>query len=464
MANHKQGQEENTHHYATRSIHVGSEPDPSTGSVVPNLSVATTYLQYGIGKHHGYEYSRSDNPTRNALERLITSLETCPQREDGTETLVYASGSAATSALCQWVSLPEVEGGAGGGHGPGNGGHVLAVNDVYGGTARYLARTAKSTGLEVTFLDMEKAGEEGIRSHIRDDTKIIWLELPTNPMLLVPPLSLISKIVESLPHRPLIVCDTTFLSSYFFTPLSNCPGPPLADIVLSSLSKYSGGHSDIILGSLTVSARVKDRALRGLRFIQNSTGGIPSPRDCHLMIRSLKTLGLRALKHGMNALQVASWLKTCPLVEKVRYPGLNGDGAFHTVEGLLSTNAKRELEFLGWQFPFKPSPTENSTGGLAHLRSLGIPFGGVVSFVLKDAPSEAVERFVTSLKIIFLAESLGGAESLIEVPYAMTHAQLPEETKAALGITHNLIRLSVGIEDAEDLIEDLTQAMRAANN
>ena len=241
-------------------------------------------------------------------------------------------------------------------------------------------------------------------------------------MLLVPPLPTIAKIVDSLPHRPLVVCDTTFLSSYFFTPLADCPGPPVADVVLSSLSKYSGGHSDIILGSLTVSARVKNQALRGLRFIQNSTGGVPSPRDCHLMIRSLKTLGMRALKHGMNALQIACWLKNCPLVERVRYPGLHGDGAFHMVEGLLSSNAKRELEFLGWQFPFKPGHKDGCTGGLAQLRGLGIPFGGVVTFALKDASSEQVEQFVTRLKIILLAESLGGAESLIEVPYAMTHA------------------------------------------
>ena len=258
---------------------------------------------------------------------------------------------------------------------------------------------------------------------MRHGSQIIWLELPTNPMLLVPPLPLIARIVDSLPHRPIVVCDTTFLSSYYFTPLGYCPGPPVADIVLSSLSKYSGGHSDIILGSLTVSARVKDQALRGLRFLQNSTGGVPSPRDCHLMIRSMKTLGLRARTHGMNALQIACWLKRCPLVERVRYPGLSSDGAFHMVEGLISANAKRDLKFLGWEFPFKSTSKagDDCGSGLAQLRALGIPFGGVVTFALKDASLEQVETFVTRLKIILLAESLGGAESLIEVPYAMTH-------------------------------------------
>jgi cystathionine gamma-lyase len=226
------------------------------------------------------------------------------------------------------------------------------------------------------------------------------------------------------------VIDTTFLSSFYFTPLvPSTPGSlPLGDIVLSSLSKYSGGHSDIILGSVTVSPqtrRIRPRLVSALRFIQNSHGGVPSPRDSHLMIRSLKTLGIRTLRHGLNALRVAEWLENRPEVDVVRYPGLRSSGAFHLVEQLLSANARRELEFLGWKFPFKQHArhaAEGAAGSLEHVRSIGIPFGGVITFTLKDATEQETERFVTSLRLIALAESLGGVESLIEVPFGMTHA------------------------------------------
>ncbi|WVR06566.1 hypothetical protein IAU60_003597 [Kwoniella sp. DSM 27419] len=470
-------------HFTTRSIHVGSEPDPSTGAVVPSLSVATTFKQDGIGKLRGstgYDYSRSGNPSRGALEELLTSLETSPSgpvgpdaREDvsGGETLVFSSGSAATAAIAHWVTLAEVEGGAGGRDGNGGGGHILSVNDVYGGTARYLARAAKPTGLEVTFFDFEAAGEEGIRAAIRPDTKLIWLEVPTNPLLLVPPLRLISEVVRSLPAatRPLIMVDTTFLSAFYITPLiSNSPGlPPLADLAYSSLSKYSGGHSDIILGSITVSPETnaaRPAVLKGLRFLQNAMGGCPSPRDCHLMIRSVKTLSVRMIRHGLNALRIAAWLSTHPGVERVRYPGLKTDGAFDQVQDLLSPNAKRELDFLGWVFPFPSSSAEPQHGdvsSLAHVRTLGIPFGGVITFAIKGVSVDGADKFCTSLRIPALAESLGGVESLVEVPYGMTHSHLPQETLDTLGITPNLIRLSVGIEDYDDLVEDLEQALEA---
>jgi cystathionine gamma-lyase len=244
-------------------------------------------------------------------------------------------------------------------------------------------------------------------------------------MLLVPPLPLIASIVDSLPSpRPLVVVDTTFLSSFYITPLiPNTPDAlPLADITLSSLSKYSGGHSDIILGALTVSNKtttIRPDLVKGLRFLQNSMGASASPRDCHLMIRSLKTLSLRALRHGMNALHIAEWLSGRAEVEKVRYPGLRTDGAFHTVEGLLSPNARRELEYLGWRFPYKPTHGEM---GLEYLRTLGIPFGGVVTFTLKGVSIEQTDAFLTHLKLAVLAESLGGVESLIEAPYGMTHS------------------------------------------
>ncbi|OCF37286.1 cystathionine gamma-lyase [Kwoniella heveanensis BCC8398] len=446
-------QQQRHDHFSTRSIHVGSEPDPSTGAVVPSLSVATTFKQDGIGKMRGYDYSRSGNPTRSALEELLTSLETSPSgavsqdsRSDASigESLVFASGSAATAAVAHWVTLSAKEGGAGGKDGStGGGGHILSVNDVYGGTARYLARTARPTGLEVTFLDFEKAGKDGIREAIRPDTRLIWLEIPTNPLLLVPPLRLIRDVVHSLPAatRPLILIDTTFLSSFYITPLlsdGDNNSPPLADIAYSSLSKYSGGHSDIILGSLTVSpltASLRPNLLKGLRFLQNSLGASPSPRDCHLLIRSLKTLSVRMIKHGLNALRVAAWLNDHPAVERVRYPGLKTDGAFREISHLISPNAKRE--------------------------TLGIPFGGVITFAIKDASAEGAERFCTTLRIATLAESLGGVESLVEVPYGMTHSHLPQETLSTLGITPNLIRLSVGIEDYDDIVDDLQRGLAA---
>ncbi|WVF68857.1 hypothetical protein IAT40_003630 [Kwoniella sp. CBS 6097] len=492
-------------HFSTRSIHVGSEPDPSTGAVVPSLSVATTFKQDGIGKMRGYDYSRSGNPTRSALEELLTSLETSPSgpisqdaRSDasGGESLVFASGSAATAAVAHWVTLSEKEGGAGGKDGNGGGGHILSVNDVYGGTARYLARTARPTGLEVTFLDFEKAGEQGIKDAIRPDTRLIWLEIPTNPLLLVPPLRLIRNVVHSLPSttRPLILIDTTFLSSFYITPLisneDDPNSPPLADIAYSSLSKYSGGHSDIILGSLTISpqtASLRPNLIKGLRFLQNSLGASPSPRDCHLLIRSLKTLSVRMIKHGLNALRIASWLNDHPAVERVRYPGLKSDGAFKEVSHLISPNAKRELEFLGWSFPFDTSSSnlftshgqsakgndgesngyqhaeakDKNLNSLEYVRTLGIPFGGVITFAIKGASAEGAERFCTTLRIATLAESLGGVESLVEVPYGMTHSHLPQETLSTLGITPNLVRLSVGIEDYDDIVDDLQRGLGA---
>ncbi|AAW47151.1 hypothetical protein CNBN1680 [Cryptococcus deneoformans B-3501A] len=460
------------HQFATRAIHIGSEPDPSTGAVVPSLSVATTFKQDGINKTRGFDYSRSGNPTRSSLEQLLTSLETAPLSDAQGESFVFSSGSAATAAIAHWVTLTKKEGGAGGADGNGGGGHILAVNDVYGGTARYFSRVARPTGLDITYLDMIEAGEEGIRAAIRPDTRLVWLEIPTNPTLLVHPLPLISSIVKSLPeeHRPLILVDTTFLSSFNFTPLvgANPESTPLADIAYSSLSKYSSGHSDIILGSVTVSpqtARFRPELIKALRFLQNSMGACPSPYDCHLMIRSLKTLSTRMIKHGVNALRIAAFLDNQPQVSEVRYPGYKEDRGFSQIRPLLSENLKRELEFLGWEFPWAaPSAGETKNlkeNSLAYVRTLGIPFGGVVTFTLKDGTLEQAEKFCTSLNVISLAESLGGVESLIEVPLGMTHASIPKESLEKLGITASLVRFSVGIEDYEDLIEDLQTGFAA---
>lgn len=254
----------------------------------------------------------------------------------------------------------------------------------------------------------------------------MWLECPTNPLLLVPPIPLIVEILDSLPNRPLLLVDTTFLSSFYFTPLIPVtPGAqPLADVVLSSLSKYSGGHTDIMMGALVVSEQGRKRhpnILKGLRFLQNSLGGTASPRDCHLMIRSIKTLSVRMIRHGLNALRLAAWLDARDDVEHVRYPGLRSDGAFHMVEQLISENAKRELRFLGWSFPYSPSSTTSGVDTLAAVRTLGVPFGGMISFRLKGANSEETAKFVNALRLNVLAVSLGGVESLLEVPDSMTH-------------------------------------------
>ncbi|WVF68843.1 hypothetical protein IAT40_003616 [Kwoniella sp. CBS 6097] len=481
------------HSYSTRAIHVGSEADPITGAIVPRMSTATTFKQDGINKlRGGYDYSRSVNPTRLALEDLLTSLETGTSSNQGDDhsstiggrgkTFVFASGSAGTNAICNWVTRSVGQNGAGGRDGNGGGGHVLAINDVYGGTATFLARDCQPSGMEVTFLDMDKAGEEGIRAAIRPDTRLVWLEAATNPLLIVPPFQLVSSIVNSLPAetRPLILIDTTFLSSFNFTPLvsrsgSRSPGPgelPMADIVYSSLTKYSGGHSDIVLGALTLgphTVHLRPNLVKCLRYVQENFGASASPRDCDLMIRSLKTLSMRMIKHGLNALRLSAWLASHPGFERVRYPGLKSDQAFSRVQEMISHNAKKELEYLGWKFPYQPESQPESEskrvistpGTLAHDRTLGVPFGGMVTFAVKGATVEQAEQFCTSLKVATLAESLGGVETLVEVPYGMTHQHLSEETRAELGITPNLLRLSVGLEDIEDLIADLETALKA---
>ena len=243
---------------------------------------------------------------------------------------------------------------------------------------------------------------------------------------MVPPIPFIVKILDSLPVRPLLVVDTTFLSSFYFTPLVAAPGSePLADVVMSSLTKYSGGHTDIIMGALVVSKQGLERhptILKGLRFLQNSLGATASPRDCHLMIRSIKTLGLRMLQHGLSALRLAAWLKTRGDVEHVRYPGLASDGAFNMVEQLISENAKKELRFLGWSFPYTPVKAITDVDSLDAVRTLGIPFGGVINFTLKNVSPEQIKRFAAALRLNALAVSLGGVESLLEVPASMTHS------------------------------------------
>lgn len=459
--------------FATRAIHAGAEPDESTGAVIKPISLSTTYAQSGVGIHKGFEYSRSGNPNRNDLETLLESLEV-----GAGSAIAFGSGSAATSAAVQWATLTTDEGGAR--QHDGEPVHILSVNDVYGGTFRYLARVAKSvSGVAVDFLDMNEAGVEGIRKAIRlGETKIIWVESPTNPTLVLPPVQEIAALLSELPEdlRPILLVDNTFLSPYWSNPLTLG-----ADLVLQSTSKYINGHSDVIGGALIVRAGLERKLGNGLRFLQNASGGIPSPFDAYLTMRGVKTLPLRALKHGLNALQIAHKLSSNPLVESVTYPGLIGSEFYDRAKSTLSQQAVKDLTKLGW---FTTTTTKGSSqahfdahgqitlNGYARshspkeVASGGFPYSGMISIRLKTTSASEAERqtevFLQNLKLFALAESLGGVESLAEAPWKMTHGGIPPAEREKLGITSNLVRLSVGIEDADDLLEDIEKALQAA--
>ncbi|RXW20209.1 hypothetical protein EST38_g5664 [Candolleomyces aberdarensis] len=416
--------------FSTLSVHVGSSPDPSTGAVIPPISLSTTYAQSAPGLHKGFEYSRSDNPNRNALEQLLASIE-----KGGEEAMAFGSGSAATGVVVQAL---------------GSGAHVLSVNDVYGGTYRYLNRVATEIqSLEVTLLDLERVDEEVIRENIRENTKLIWLESPTNPTLKLMDVTRLARIARSHPSQPLLLVDNTFLSPYYSSPLLLG-----ADIVLHSLTKYVNGHADVVMGALILppSSSEQHRAFKDkLRFLQNATGAVPSAYDSWLAHRGAKTLGLRMRQHGVSALKVAKLLKTHPLVEEVMYPGLEGNKNYDLAWASLSAHARRwiEKDVLLRDIHHASAPSSPPEGGF--------PFSGMISFRL---PTHAhALAFLTSTRLFTLAESLGGVESLAEHPASMTHAGIPKEEREELGITDGLVRLSVGIEDVEDLIEDVRQAL-----
>ncbi|KAJ9121773.1 hypothetical protein QFC22_002395 [Naganishia vaughanmartiniae] len=469
-----------TDNFSTNAVHAGSTPDPSTSAVIPSISLSTTYKQDSIGVHKGFEYSRSGNPNRNDFETLLSSLEVGSE-----EAIAYSSGSAATAAAAQWACLAEDEGGARTEEDIAEGGksHILCINDVYGGTYRYLARVAKSTGnLEASFLDFDKAGEAGIRNAIKRNTKIVWIESPTNPMLILPPLSLISEILYSIPEaqRPILLVDNTFLSPYYSNPLTLG-----ADVVLHSISKYINGHSDVIMGALVIRRGLGEKLSRGFRFLQNSSGGIPSPFDCYLASRGAKTLALRALKHGLNALQIASVLSKDSRIAKVSYPGLKTSPYYERAVGALSRQAKKDLSKLGWDVGALEAKAGLINGTIKHhnhhgrfagnetleeaIQDQGIPFSGMISIRLSstdsadpEASHAITDKFLTSLRLFALAESLGGVESLAEAPWKMTHGAIPEAQRLELGIDPSLVRLSVGIEDVDDLVQDIQQALDLA--
>ncbi|KAG9294212.1 hypothetical protein G9A89_021571 [Geosiphon pyriformis] len=381
-----------THGFGTRAIHAGQEPDPHTGAVIPPISLSTTFQQSSIGVHKGFEYSRSGNPTRQAFEEAVAALE------KGKYALAFSSGSAVTATIVAAL---------------GSGGHIISVNDVYGGTFRYFTKVATNQGIETTFVDL--LNPYNIESAFKHNTKIVWVETPTNPTLRLVDIRTIARLTHR--HGAILVVDNTFMSPYFQNPLELG-----ADVVVHSVTKYINGHSDVVMG---VAITSNEEILEKLRFLQNAMGAVPSAFDCWLANRGLKTLHVRMRQHQENALAVARYLEKSNLVEEVIYPGLES----HPQHSLAKKQAKG--------------------------------FGGMVSFRIKGG-FEAANTFFQNLKLFTLAESLGGVESLAEHPARMTHASVSEDIRAMLGVTDNLIRLSVGIEETEDLISDIEQALEAA--
>jgi cystathionine gamma-lyase len=377
--------------FATRAIHAGQSPDPSTGAVMPPIYAVSTYAQESPGVHKGYEYSRTQNPTRMAFERCIADLE------GGSRGFAFASGMAATATLLELVD---------------SGSHVLAMDDLYGGTFRLFERVRRrSAGLEFTFADL--SDPKAVERALTPKTRLIWIETPTNPLLRLADIAAIADIARA--RGILLAVDNTFATPWIQRPLEQG-----ADIVMHSTTKFLNGHSDMVGGV----AIVRDAALgERIGFLQNSVGAVSGPFDSFLALRGLKTLPLRMRQSCESALAIAGWLQRHPRVERVIYPGL----PCHAQHAL----ARRQM----------------AAGG-----------GGIVTFFVKGGLPES-RRFLERLEVFTLAESLGGVESLVDHPAIMTHASVPAETRARLGISDTLVRLSIGIEDTADLLADLEQAL-----
>lgn len=381
-----------TQKFGTRAIHAGQEPDPATGAIMTPIYATSTYVQQSPGVHKGFEYSRSQNPTRLAYEQCVASLE------GGARGLAFASGLAATSTLLDLFD---------------SGDHIVAGDDLYGGTVRLFEKVRRrSAGLDFTFVDL--ADTEALKKAIRPNTKMIWAETPSNPLLKLVDLKAIAAFAKQ--HNILAVADNTFASPYIQRPIESG-----FDIVMHSATKYLNGHSDIVGGILVArDAELGDR----LAYLQNAVGAVAGPFDSFLALRGLKTLHLRMERHSANALDLAQWLEQQPAIEKVIYPGLSS----------------------------------HPQHALAQQQMNG--FGGMITAFLRGG-LEPARKFLESVRVFALAESLGGVESLIEHPAIMTHASLPAERREALGISDGLVRLSVGVEDVEDLRNDLAQALQA---
>ena len=376
--------------FATKVIHAGIEPDPSTGAIMTPIFQTSTYVQAAPGNHKGYEYARTQNPTRSVLEKNLAALE------NGTDAICFGSGLAAQDAVIKLLKA---------------GDEVLSVNDLYGGSYRQMVRVYGPWGLKSRYVDMTDAAT--VESAIGPDTRLLWIETPTNPMLSIVDIEAVCAIARK--HGILTVVDNTFASPYLQNPLDLG-----ADIVLHSATKYIGGHSDVVHGCLIV----KDAELaQRLRFLQNACGAVPGPQDCFLILRGIKTLHLRVQRSCENAAAIAEHLAAHPKVAKVYWPGF----AHHPNHAV----AKKQMRM----------------------------FGAMVSFDLKDNTPEAANRVLSGTHLFSLAESLGGVESLIGHPASMTHASIPREERLKVGLTDSLIRLSVGVEDVTDLIADLDAAI-----
>jgi cystathionine beta-lyase/cystathionine gamma-synthase len=375
--------------FATKAIHVGQEPDPTTGAVTVPIYQTSTFAQEEPGKHRGYEYSRTGNPTRTALEKCLAALE------EGKYCLTFASGMAAISAITTMLK---------------SGDHVIACDDLYGGTRRLFEKILRNYSISFSYVDATTT--KNVEAIIKSNTKMIWIETPTNPLLKIIDIKGISSIAKK--HRILTVVDNTFASPYFQKPLLLG-----ADIVIHSTTKYISGHSDVVGGAvITSNKEIYER----LKFVQNAVGAIPSPFDSWLVLRGVRTLAIRMEKHWENAQKISEFLEEHPKIEKVIYPGL------------------------------KSHPQHR----LARKQMTG--FSGIVSFEIKKG-KKAAKQFLKNLKLFKLAESLGGVESLIEHPALMTHASIPKKDREKIGITGNLVRASIGIEDSKDLMQDLDNAL-----
>ncbi len=375
---------------ATKFIHAGAEPDPSTGAIMTPIYQTSTYVQEAPGKNKGYEYARSQNPTRKALEDAFAVIE------NGKYGLAFSSGVAATDAVLKLLSA---------------GDEVVTGNDLYGGTYRLFTKLFENFGISFKYVDASDASN--IKNAITQKTKLIWIETPTNPLLSIIDIEAVVNIAKA--NKIIVAVDNTFASPYLQNPLDLG-----ADIVMHSVTKYIAGHSDVIQGCLMMN----DTALREkLYFIQKSSGAVPGPMDCFLALRGIKTLHLRMQRHCENGEKIAHYLRSNTKVAKVYWCGFE-DHPNYAI-------AKKQMR----------------------------GFGGMISFVLKDESIEAANKVLSSTKIFALAESLGGVESLINHPATMTHASIPREERIKNGLSDSLIRLSVGVEDVDDLIEDLQQAI-----
>jgi len=376
--------------FATKAIHAGQEPDPSTGAVMTPIYQTSTYWQKSPGDHQGYEYSRGTNPTRKALENCLAALENAKFG------LAFSSGMGATDAVMKLL-LP--------------GDEVITGDDLYGGSYRMFTKIFANYGIKFHFLDL--SNPEIIREYTNAKTKLIWIETPTNPTMQIVDIAAVAKIGKE--KGLLTVVDNTFASPYLQNPIDLG-----ADVVMHSVTKYIGGHSDVVMGALMLN---DEDLYKRLWFIYNSCGATPGPMDSFLVLRGIKTLHLRMKAHCENGRKIAEFLKTHPKVDKIYWPGFT-DHPNHEI-------AKKQMR----------------------------DFGGMISITLKGADLKETFRIASSFKVFTLAESLGGVESLINHPVTMTHASIPKDAREKVGVVDNLLRLSVGVEDVDDLLDDLKQAL-----